>query len=67
MEDPLYTLPFIKEIIKERQNDIIGLAVTKGDRFTIGKKRSKIAYLFSLLIIMGFFNFFKNSVATAYI
>ncbi len=65
MEDPLYTLPFIKEIINERQNDIVGIAVTNGDRLTIGKNRSKIAYVFSLLFIMGFISFFKNSIVTA--
>ena len=42
MDDPVYTLPFIKEIIRARKKDIIGLAVSKGDRLTIGKNRSKI-------------------------
>lgn len=53
MEDPVYTLPFIREIIDKRKDDIVGVAVSKGDRLTIGKNRSKIVYLFSLLLIMG--------------
>lgn len=64
MEDPLYTLPFIKDIISSRKNDIIGVAVSKGGRFKIGKKRSKIVYAFSLLLIMGFFGFLKNVLKT---
>ena len=64
MEDPLYTLPFIKNIIKERKADIIGLAISKGGRLKIGKNRSKITYLLSLLLIMGIIGFFKNSFLT---
>jgi methionyl-tRNA formyltransferase len=64
MDDPLYTIPFIKEIINGRKNDIVGLAVAKGDRMKIGKKRSKIVYLFSLLMIMGITNFLKNTLIT---
>ena len=64
MEDPVYTLPFIKEIILNRQKDIVGLAVAKGNRLTIGKKRSKLTYLFSLLLIMGFLHFMKFSFKT---
>ena len=61
MDDPVYTLPFIKEIIQVRRKDIIGVAVSKGDRLTMGKKRSKIVYLFSLLFIMGPFHFILYS------
>jgi len=64
MEDPVYTLPFIKEIILNRQKDIVGLAVAKGNRLTIGGKRSKLTYLFSLLLIMGFLHFMKFSFKT---
>jgi methionyl-tRNA formyltransferase len=60
MDDPVYTLPFIKEIIGARAKDIIGVATTKGDRLTIGKKRSPAAYLVSLLLIMGPWHFIKN-------
>jgi methionyl-tRNA formyltransferase len=61
MDDPVQTRKLIKYIIENRKSDIIGLAVPKGDRLTIGKNRSKIAYLFSLFLIMGLHAFFKNS------
>ncbi|MCA0430153.1 MAG: hypothetical protein LCH32_06580 [Bacteroidetes bacterium] len=60
MEDPLYTLPFIKDIITARKNEIIGVAISKGGRFKIGKKRSKVVYAISLILIMGITGFFKN-------
>jgi methionyl-tRNA formyltransferase len=60
MEDPLYTTDFIKDIIKARHRDIVGLTIAKGGRLKIGKKRSKIVYLFSLLLIMGPRHFLKN-------
>lgn len=53
MEDPLYTVGFLKEIIVARNKDIVGLTIAKGNRLKIGAKRSKSAYLFSLLLIMG--------------
>ena len=53
MEDPLYTVDFIKEIIRARERDIVGLTIAKGGRLKIGPKKSKIAYLFSLFLIMG--------------
>lgn len=61
MDDPVQTKAFIKHIIDHRQKFIAGLAVTKGDRLTIGKKRFKITYLLSLLLIMGLPSFLKNS------
>ncbi len=64
MEDPLYTLPFIKEIIEVRKKDIVGIAVAEGDRLKIGEKRSKAVYVLSLLLIMGLIPFLKNSFAT---
>lgn len=64
MEDPVYTLPFIREIIEKRQNDIIGIAVVKGNHLTLPKKQSRIIYLFSLLLIMGIKHFIKNSFIT---
>ena len=60
MDDPLQTRKFIKYIIDHKKSDIIGLAVPKGDRLTIGKKRSKFVYLLSLLLIMGLPAFAKN-------
>lgn len=64
MDDPLYTIPFIKDIIDDRYKDIVGLAVAKGDRLKIGKKRSKIIYVISLALIMGPFYFISNSFKT---
>ena len=60
MEDPLYTVSFIKDILSVRQEDIKGIAISKGNRLTISKKRSKIVYLLSLLLIMGPWHFTKN-------
>ena len=61
MDDPLYTNDFIKEIISNRKKDIILFAyVTKGDRMTIGRDRSKLEYLFSLFFIMGPAAYAKN-------
>jgi len=62
MDDPIQTNGFIKEIINARKEDIIGLALAKGDRLTVGNKNSKISYFFSLFMIMGFFHFIKNSI-----
>ena len=65
MDDPLYTNRFIKQIIDARHDDIAGFVyVSKGNRMTIGKDKSKAAYLFSLLLIMGMFHFFSNSFVT---
>lgn len=61
MEDPVYTMPFLKEVIDMRRDDIIGVATAKGDRLKIGKKRSKLVYLISLLLIMGVPYFLKYS------
>ncbi|HRH65900.1 MAG TPA: formyltransferase family protein [Bacteroidia bacterium] len=64
MEDPVYTLPFIRAIIDGRRQDIVGVATTKGDRLTIGKSRSQLMYLFSLLLIMGVPAFLRYSWTT---
>ena len=64
MDDPIQTNQFIKKILDVRKKDIIGLAVSKGDRLRIGEKRSKVIYVFSLLLIMGFPMFIKDSVIT---
>lgn len=62
MDEPVQTNAFIEKIIENRKKDIVGLAVTKGDRLTIQKNKSKLAYVFSLFLIMGFYYFIKNSV-----
>jgi methionyl-tRNA formyltransferase len=61
MDDPVQTYDFIKKIIDDRANDIVGLAVPNGDRLTLSKGKSKYAYLMSLFLIMGPFYFFKNA------
>ena len=38
MDDPVYTVPFIREVIEHRKKDIVGVAISKGDRMVIGKK-----------------------------
>lgn len=64
MDDPLYTLDFFKDIIRERYEDITGITIAKGDRLKIGKKNSKIIYLLSILLIMGPITFARNSIKT---
>lgn len=64
MDDPVYTLPFIREIIERRTSDIIGVATARGNRMTIGKKRSPLAYLIALLLIMGIVPFLRYAFIT---
>lgn len=64
MEDPVYTLPFIREIIEARRDDVVGVAISKGNRLTINKKRSKAGYILALLLIMGPWHFAKNVFTT---
>jgi methionyl-tRNA formyltransferase len=64
MDDPVQTYDFIKKIIDVREGDIVGLAVPNGDRLTLSKGKSKNAYLISLLLIMGPFQFTKNALIT---
>ncbi len=53
MEDPAYTVDFIKEIIAAKPDEVIGLTIAKGGRMKIGKEKSKLQYALSLLLIMG--------------
>ncbi|MBN1213864.1 MAG: hypothetical protein JXA99_00325 [Candidatus Lokiarchaeota archaeon] len=64
MDDPVQTKSFISKIIESRSKDIVGVAVAKGNRLTIQKNKSKYQYILSLLLIMGFYHFFKNSFIT---
>lgn len=65
MDDPLYTNSFIKQIIDARHDDIAAFVyVFKGNRMTIGKDKSKAAYLYSLFLIMGASHFLLNSLKT---
>lgn len=64
MDDPIQTNSFITKIIEIQKKNIVGLAITKGDRLTLQKGKSKFEYILSLLLIMGIFNFLKNSFIT---
>ena len=64
MDDPVFTLDFFKEIIRARKDDIIGVAISKGERLKIGKDKSRIQYLISLMLIMGIPDFIKLSSKT---
>ena len=66
MDDPIQTKTFIKKIIDARINDIVGIAISKGDRLTLSKGKSKFLYLLSLLLIMGPFHFLKNAFITSW-
>ncbi len=66
MDDPIQTYKFIKKIIDKQQDHIVGLAVPKGDRMTLSKGKSKTAYLFSLMLIMGPWIFVKTALVTVF-
>lgn len=66
MDDPVQTKDFIKQIIEKRKDNIIGLAVSKGDRLTLSKGKSKYEYIFSLFLIMGLYHFSKNVVISLF-
>jgi len=64
MDDPIQTNNFIKGIIDARKDDIIGLAISTKGRLTLSKGQSKWVYLFSLLLIMGPFAYFRSAFRT---
>ena len=64
MDDPIQTYHFIKDIIDAKKDQIVGLSVPNGNRLTLAKGKSKYAYIFSLLLIMGPFHFIKNGLIT---
>lgn len=64
MDDPIQTYDFIKEIIDAKDNEIVGLAIPKGNRLTLSKGKSKYTYILSLLLIMGPWHFLKTSIKT---
>lgn len=66
MEDPVFTIPFIKTILDARANDIAGIATARGDRLRIGRKKSKLAYVVSLALIMGAVPFARFSMITVW-
>ena len=61
MDEPLFTNDFIKEIIRKRRNEVIGVATNKTNRLTLPKGRSKLGYLVSMTLIMGLIPFFRNA------
>ncbi len=64
MDEPIETNGFIQRIIEERKEDIIGLAVSRGDRLKLSKGKSKAEYLVSLFLIMGPIYFLSNVTRT---
>lgn len=64
MDDPIQTNRFIKDIIDAKKSQIVGLAIPKGNRLTLTKNKSKLVYVFSLLLIMGPWHFLKNGIVT---
>ncbi len=64
MDDPIKTNDFIKKIIIDNKRNVKGVAIISGGRLTLGKNKSKIEYLLSLLLIMGLFSFFKKVLKT---
>lgn len=66
MDDPVHTKDFIKSIIDARYDDIIGLAVPRGDRLTLSKGKSKYTYILSLFLILGVFQFTENLVVSVF-
>jgi methionyl-tRNA formyltransferase len=54
MDDFLFINHFMKAIIANKSEEIIGVAIVKKcGRLTISKNRSRVAYIFALLFIMG--------------
>jgi len=64
MDDPVQTYQFIKDIVDAKREQIIGLAIPKGNRLTLAKGKPKWVYLLSLLLIMGPWNYMKNVIFT---
>ena len=61
MDEPLFTNDFIKEIIRKRRNQIVGVATNRTNRLTLSKGKSKYAYLISMMLIMGLGPFLRNA------
>lgn len=60
MDDPIQTRHFIKHILDKKKDMIIGLAMSKGNRFSI-RSKPKYRHLISMLLIMGIPSFIKTS------
>lgn len=64
MDDPIQTYDFIKYIIDAKEDEIVGVAVSSGNRLTLSKGKSKVLYVISLLLIMGPLHFLISSFKT---
>lgn len=64
MDEPVYTGPFIREIISKLQDEIVGLAITSGDRLTVSRTRSRTVYALTLLVITGVIPFLRAGLKT---
>lgn len=61
-EDPIKINAFLKKVIVKKKQKVVGLAIVKGSRLTVAKQKSKLKYIISLFLIMGWFSFLKNSI-----
>jgi folate-dependent phosphoribosylglycinamide formyltransferase PurN len=66
MDDPIQTFDFIKNILDARKDNVVGLAIPKGDRLTISKGKSKFTYLLSLLLILGPIEFTSSALTSVW-
>jgi len=65
MDDPLFTIPYLKKVIAAKQESICGIAlVTKGNRITVRKNQSRLNYLTALFIILGPAYYLTNAFKT---
>lgn len=62
MDEPFFMNPFIANILERRQKDIVGLATSRGGRFTTKRYRFDPSYAVTFFFIMGL----KNSLKTGF-
>lgn len=60
MDDPLFINQMFEKILTEKSENVVGLAVAKGGRLRLSHGKSKLLYLFSLMLIMGPYAFLRN-------
>jgi methionyl-tRNA formyltransferase len=53
MDEPLYTNPFLKEVIKQKHKDVVGLAVSKGNPISTRRRRHYFEHIIAMCMIMG--------------
>jgi methionyl-tRNA formyltransferase len=64
MDEPLYTNSFIKRILDKCHNEIIGIAVSKGNPLTTRSLKQYVESIVAMFIIMGIPHFLKHFVMT---